>query len=145
MALFADPLEDSLSPVHHTGSRDALPEVGDEGTRSVAACVVRAVTSLLGGGAAQAAEVARRERGHGAGRRLVDEKVDRSFAVVDSVAVVAVVVSDEAGAVAVVEAPHGWDAPPSGAQHAPLEGLLRVAKGVLAAIEGRPHCSGVHL
>ena len=54
---------------------------------------------------------------HGAGHRLVDEKVDGGFAVVDGVAVVAVVVSDEAGAVAVVKAPHGRDAPPAGAEH----------------------------
>ena len=146
MALFADPLKDPLRSVHHTGRRDALPKVGDEGTRGVAARVIRAVATRFGGGAAQAAEVARCEGGHGAGRRLVNEKVDRGLAVVDGVAVVTAVMSDEAGAIAMVEASHGRNASPAGAKHAPLEGLLRVAKGIFAAVEsGSGRAVGVDL
>ena len=67
----------------------------------------------------------------------MDEEVDHVFAVEDGITVVAQVPGDVAGAVgAVVEPPHRRHTVLPSAEHAPLEPLLRVAEGVLAAVEG---------
>ena len=63
-------------------------------------------------------------------RRLVHEELDAGFAVVDGVAVVAVVTSNKAGAIGVVERAHGAAATLAAALDAVLEMLLGVAEGI---------------
>ena len=65
----------------------------------------------------------------------MNEEVDGCFAVADGVAVVPAVGRDEASAVGVIETTHRRHSALFGAEDAPLERLLCVAKAILSAVE----------
>ena len=101
MALL-DALVDALGRVHRARGREPLRVEGDEGACRVAALVVRRVVLVGSSAAAEEAQVlggVRREAAAG----FVDEEANESLALVDRVAVVALVRRYEAGARRVVK------------------------------------------
>ena len=110
---------------------------GHESTSSGAQGVVGGIGAAPRRIASETAEVARSVRAHAA-ESLVAEQLDRSFAIFDGIAVVAIMRRDEARTGAVVVAAGGEYTALARAKYAPFEPFLRVAKRALVACEA--HC-----